>query len=153
MRMNESKFNKERLIENHLRHYKTYKVAILNCQKQLDYIFPSLVAHYENDGQRATFFIANDTEKVAIDRIESKRALDLNENIKHFEIICTSIDRALEELRPQEKEFVQLRYFDCDTMENIKNKLGYSEEKSVYRIRRHILDKLLISLSNLQNLK
>ena len=151
--MNESKFNKERLIESHLRHYKTYKVAITNCKKQLDYIFPSLVATYENDGQRAHFYISNDTERVAIDRIESKRALDLNENIKHFEIICTSIDRALEELRPQEREFVQLRYFDCETIDYITHKLGYSERKSVYRIRTHILDKLLISLSNLINLK
>jgi hypothetical protein len=27
--------------------------------------------------------------------------------------------------------------------------MGYSEDKSVFRIRRHVLDKLLISLSNL----
>jgi hypothetical protein len=31
--------------------------------------------------------------------------------------------------------------------------LGYAEEKSVYRIRRHVLDKLLISLNNLLTLK
>jgi hypothetical protein len=31
--------------------------------------------------------------------------------------------------------------------------LGYSEEKSVYRLRRHVLDKLMISLHNLLTFK
>lgn len=151
--VNHQKNTKERTIESHLRHYNTYKVGIVNCKKQLDYIMPSMVARYEVDGQGAGFYISNNTERVAIDRIESKRALDLHENIKQFEIICRSIDRAFKELQPQEQDFVKLRYFDCQPIERVKQEMGYSEDKSVYRIRRHVLDKLLISLNNLLAMK
>ena len=144
---------KERIIESHLRHYNTYKVGIVNSKKQLDYIMPSMVARYEVDGQGTGFYISNNTERVAIDRIESKRALDLHENIKQFELICTSIERAHKELQPQEQDFVKLRYFDCQPIEKVKRELGYSEDRSIYRIRRHVLDKLLISLNNLLAMK
>lgn len=151
--MNHPKITRERIIESHLRHYNTYKVGIVNCQKQLDYIMPSMVARYEADGRGSGFYISNNTERVAIDRIESKRALDLHENIKQFELICSSIERAFKELKPQEQDFVKLRYFDCMPMDNVKTEMGYKEEKSVYRIRRHVLDKLLISLNNLITMK
>lgn len=144
---------KEQTIENHLRHYNTYKVGIVNCKKQLDYIMPSMVARYEVDGKGSGFYISNNTERVAIDRIESKRALDLHENIKQFELICTSIERAFKELHSKEQDFVKLRYFDCQPIEVVKQELSYSEDRSVYRIRRHVLDKLLISLNNLFAMK
>jgi len=151
--LNPKKFNKERILESHLRHYNTYKVGIENCKKQLDYIMPSMTARYGVDSGGTCFYISNNTEKVAIDRIESKRALDLHEDIKQFEIICDSIERAFKELKDQEQDFVKLRYFNCEPMDQVKIALGYSEEKSVYRIRRHVLDKLLISLNSLINLK
>jgi DNA-directed RNA polymerase specialized sigma subunit len=148
-----NKATKERTIEMHLRHYHTYRVGIINCQKQLDYIMPSLVSGYNTDGVNSFFFVSNNTEKVALDRIESKRAIDLKEEIDQYKIIVESINRAFSELKEQEKCFVQWRYFDCLPMYEVKTKMGYSEEKSVYRIRRHILDKLLISLNNLLSLK
>lgn len=148
-----NKATKERTIETHLRHYNTYRVGIQNCEKQLDYIMPSLVTGYNTDGNNSFFYVSNNTERVALDRVESKRAIDLREEIEQYKIITESINRAFHELKEQERLFVELRYFDCLPMFEVKTKMGYSEEKSVYRIRRHVLDKLLISLNNLLSLK
>lgn len=152
--MIQTKAQKERMIENHLRFYKTYLCGIKNCEQQLNYIMPSLVSRYEvaaDSGE--SFFIVNNTEKVALDRIESKRALDLREEIERLKIITSSIENAVEELTMQERAFVHLRYFECRAIIDVKESLGYKEEKSIFRIRRHVLDKLLISLNNLLSLK
>ena len=144
---------KEKIIENHLRYFNTYKIAIKNLKKQLDYISPTLTAKYGNDGIGSFFYIANDTEKVAIDRIESKRALDLHEEINQYQIIVDSIEGAMQELNDQEKLFIDLRYFKCLPISLVTKDLGYSEERSTYRIRKFTLDKLSISLSNLLVMK
>jgi len=143
---------KERTIEAHLRHYRTYKVGIENCQKQLDYIMPNITSRFDYVNGNS-FYISNNTERVAIDRIESKRALDLYEEIEQYKVITETIKKAFDELNNQEKQFVEFRYFQCMPMQEVKIAMGYSEEKSVYRIRRHVLDKLLISLNNLIILK
>jgi hypothetical protein len=149
-----TKAMKERIIESHLRFYRTYLVGIQNCEQQLEYIMPSLVARYEvSTDTGESFFIVNNTEKVALDRIESKRALDLKEEIEQYKIITSSIDNALANLSEVERHFVMLRYFECKAMAVVTDALGYTEEKSVYRIRRHVLDKLMISLNNLLALK
>lgn len=114
---------------------------------------PTLVSNYGITENGSFWFISNDTEKVAIDRIESKRALDLREEIEQFKLITDSIDAALDELTPEEWNFVQQRYFLASPMKDVKTAMGYSEEKSIYRIRRRVLDKLLISLNNLLTLK
>jgi DNA-directed RNA polymerase specialized sigma subunit len=151
--LHQTKAMKERTIENHLRFYKTYQVGIKNCEQQLEYIMPSLVSRYGVDDNGTFFFIVNDTAKVAMDRIEGKRALDLKEEIERHKIITTSIENALYDLKIQEQDFVNWRYFECLTIHEVKIKLGYSEEKSVYRVRRHVLDKLMISLNNLLTFK
>ncbi|WP_236018171.1 hypothetical protein [Alicyclobacillus suci] len=57
---------------------------------------PSMTARYDlAEGSHGTFFISSSTEKYAIDRIESKRALDLHEQIAHYQMIVDSIDKAL----------------------------------------------------------
>jgi hypothetical protein len=146
-----AKSMKERQIENHLRFYKTYLVGIKNCEQQLDYILPNITTKYGADNHGAFFYVvADSTCNIAIDRIEGKRALDLKEEIERYKIITQSIQKAIAELKPQERDFVNFRYFDCLPMHEVKSKLGYSEEKSVYRLRRHVLDKLLISLHNLR---
>jgi hypothetical protein len=147
-----NKATKERVIESHLRHYNNYKIGILNAQRQLDYISPSLVGGYSIDGSRSLFFVSNNTERVALDRIESKRAIDLREEIEQYKVIVDSIDSAFAELKPKEKDFVRLRYFECLSIFDVKLKMGYSEEKSVYRLRRHVLEKLVISLNNLRSI-
>ena len=145
---------KERQIENHLRFYKTYLVGIKNCEQQLEYIQPNITTKFGADNHGAFFYVvADSTCNIALDRLEGKRALDLREEIERYKIITTSIETAVEELKTQEQDFVNFRYFDCLPMHDVKTKLGYSEEKSVYRLRRHVLDKLLISLHNLLTFK
>ena len=141
---------KERIIENHLRYYKTYLVGIKNCEQQLDYIMPNITTKFCADNQGSFFYVVTDsTSNVAIDRIEGKRALDLREEIHKYTIITNSINKSYAELKPQEQDFVRHRYFDCLPMHEVKSKLGYSEERSVYRIRKHVLNKLMISLHNI----
>ena len=145
---------KERQIENHLRFYKTYLVGIRNCEQQLEYIMPNITTKYGADNHGSFFYVVTDsTCNVALDRIEGKRALDLREEIAKYKIITKSIDQAIAELKPQEQDFVKYRYFECLPMHDVKQKLGYSEEKSVYRLRKHVLDKLMISLHNLFSFK
>ena len=146
-----SKHTKEKKIESHLRHYGTYKVGITNCEKQLEYIMPNITTTYDFKGNGS--FIANSTAQIALDRIESLRALELHETIKRYSHIVESIDRAIGELTQQETDFVNLRYFNLMQMEEVTTALGYAEEKSAYRIRRHVLDKLLISLKNLLDME
>ena len=106
------------------------------------------------DNHGAFFYVVSDsTANIALDRIEGKRALDLREEIERYKIITTSIERALKELKQQEMDFVQYRYFEYLPIQAVKQRLGYSEDKSIYRIRRHVLDKLLISLNNLLSFK
>ena len=145
---------KERHLESHLRFYKTYLVGIKNCEQQLEYIMPNITTKYGADNHGSFFYVvADSTCNVALDRIEGKRALDLREEIAKYKIITKSIEQALAELKPQEQDFVNYRYFQCLPMHDVKMKLGYSEEKSVYRLRKHVLDKLMISLHNLFSFK
>lgn len=144
---------RERTIENFLNKYNTYKIGIRNCQQQLDYMLPSLTARYDSNGRNASYYIANNTEQVALDRITSKRALDLLEEIEQFKLIIASIDNALGELDEKQKNFVQFRYFNNLKMYEVKAIMNVSEEKTLYRIRRQVLDKFAISLGSLMNLK
>ena len=144
---------KERLIESHLRYFETYKIAIINLKKQLEYILPTLTTRYDFDFDGNHTFTVNDTEKVAIDRIESKRALDLHEEIKQYQIIVESIENAFQQLKPIEQQFVKERYFECLSMEEVTKLLGYAQAKSAYQIKKRVLDKLQISLSNLLVMK
>jgi DNA-directed RNA polymerase specialized sigma subunit len=144
---------KERTLENHLRFYKTYLVGIRNCEQQLNYIMPNIVTKYSTDQSSGSYFVIDSTANFALDRIEGKRALDLKEEIEKYKLIVSSIENALEELKNHEAGFVKWRYFECLPIQEVKQLMGYSEEKSVYRIRRHVLDKLLISLNNLLSFK
>jgi DNA-directed RNA polymerase specialized sigma subunit len=144
---------KERTLENHLRFYKTYLVGIRNCEQQLNYIMPNIVTKYSTDQSSGSYFVIDSTANFALDRIEGKRALDLKEEIEKYKLIVSSIENALEELKNHEADFVKWRYFECLPIQEVKQLMGYSEEKSVYRIRRHVLDKLLISLNNLLSFK
>jgi DNA-directed RNA polymerase specialized sigma subunit len=148
-----NRVTKERIIENFLNKYITYQIGIKNCQNQLDYMMPSLTFRYESDGNIAQYHIANNTEQVALDRITSKKALDLLEEIEQFKLILASIDNAMAELDEKQRYFLELRYFKGLKMYEIKPLMHVSEEKALYRIRRQILDKFLISLNNLISLK
>ncbi|GMA49342.1 hypothetical protein GCM10025857_06990 [Alicyclobacillus contaminans] len=138
-----------RAIEAHLRCYMSYKVGIRNLQKQLDYIMPSMTARYDlAEGSHGTFFISSSTEKYAIDRIESKRALDIHEQIAQYKLIVDSIDEALKTLTEEERSFVEMRYYKQWSVKKTAEALGYSE-KNIFVIRTRAMDKLVICLRNI----
>lgn len=134
-------------VETHLFRYAHYQVAIKNLKRQLDYILPDITANYElREGSTGTFSIASSTENIAIDRIESRRAINLHEEIKHYELLLQCIDDAIHGLDAQDRAFIEARYIQGRTVAAIAEKDGYSLAH-MYKIRDRILGKLLISLS------
>jgi DNA-directed RNA polymerase specialized sigma subunit len=111
------------------------------------------VSTYNSDGSRPEFFIPNDTAQVVIERTEGSQATELKQEIERFTFILDCIDRAVDTLHDKQKLFVKLRYFQGLPMRNVMEQLDFMEERSAYRLRRKVLDKLLISLNNLLTFK
>lgn len=142
-----------KIIEGHLKNYFNYITGINNMHKQMDYIMPGMTASYElREESVGAFVFSSSTEKYAIDRIESKRALQLHEDIVIYELIVNSIKDAVEQLEDEEREFVELRYFKNNSINITAESMGYSE-RQVFSIRNNVKDKLLISLKNILRLK
>jgi hypothetical protein len=140
------------IIEHHLRQYKHYQAGIKNLRRQLDHILPNMTASYElSEGSRGVFVISSSTEKAALDRIESKRAMDINEKINEYNLICSSIDMAIKELDPKQQRFIQLRYMQGKSIEETAAAMTYTT-KNLYKIRQHTMERLLISLWNILTL-
>lgn len=135
-------------IEYYLRNYDFFKVGIKNMKEQLEFILPSCVTNYDVVGSTGIFNVSSTTEKYAIDRIESKRALDLNEEIAKYQLIIRSIDNAIEQLEEIEQKFIKERYFKKKTIRETAIELGYSE-KHIFNLRNRVMTKLLISLNGL----
>ncbi|GAB7387383.1 hypothetical protein BSNK01_12190 [Bacillaceae bacterium] len=141
-----------RMLEEHLRNYKTYKVGIKNLKKTLDDILPSITTNYTiREGTNGSFDITSKVEQAVLDRLESSRAIYLREQINVLETIVDSIDEAVEALGENEKEFVRLRYFEGYPMEKVAQEMNFSINNCFY-VRRQILDSLLISLRNIVRL-
>lgn len=117
----------------------------------MNYLFPSITARYEFDASSGTSFMISSTEKSAIDRIESKKALDLHEQIAKSQTIVESIEAALEVLEPKEKTFIELRYFKSLPYNEITDKMNQSE-RAIFEIKKRAIGKLIISLANLFSL-
>lgn len=146
---NREKKETEKRIEYHLRKYWTYISAIKNLAMELEYILPGITASYEyKEGSAGTFVITSKTEQAVLDRVESARAVHLNEQKKRMEIIVKSIETALDMLSKEETEFVKLRYFDNQSHVNIANQFSCSESY-LFTIRKNVLDNLRISLMHL----
>lgn len=121
----------------------------MNLKKKLDFIMPNMTATYEVvENSKGTFRITSSTENFAIDRIESKRALLLHEDIEKYSMIIDSIDEAILELDTLERKFVEVRYINRKTITQTAQTLGYSE-KHIFNLRNRVFDKLLISLRSL----
>lgn len=134
-------------IESHLFNLKHYKVAIRNLQKQLDYIMPNITANYSIEGGGGGVFkVASTTERAAIDRIESRRALNIHEEMQRYTLLLDCIRESLDILTAQEREFVELRYMQEKPMIEVSECLDYSVPH-VYRLRDQALSKLALSLS------
>lgn len=139
----------EKKIEQHLRKYSSYKTAMRNVEKELDYILPSVTANYEyREGSAGTFSIYSTTENVAIDRIESRKALFLNEERERLRILVESIESAISVLSDEEKVFIRLRYFENKSYTEIQSILKLGQNKA-YATRKGILESLRISLVSL----
>ena len=137
-----------KIIETHLRNYRSYKVAVRNLQNQLDLIMPNVTTSYElKEGSTGVFKIWSTTEQVALDRLESARALQINEQMRNYQIIIDSIEEALNALGEQERLYVELRYFEGLNTERIADKMSCSIP-NLFRLRKRVLDRLLISLSD-----
>lgn len=146
---NQVKLKKIKEIEKHLRNYRTYKIGIKTLTKQLEYIMPACTVNYElKEGSAGTFSIASQTERFAIDRIESKKALVLHEDIARYSVIVDCIEEALAELSEQQNKFLELRYMERYSIGDTALEMGYSE-KQIYNLRNDTFDVLLISLSGL----
>lgn len=144
-----SKKAKIKEIEYHLRQYKTYKISIKNIERQLEWILPSVTAQYSaSEGSSGTFNISSKVEQAVLDRLESKQALDLHEEMERYKIIVSSIERSLEALDEKEREFVEHRYFERKAIIDVAAVMKYSE-KYLHQIRIRVMDSLLISLSNI----
>ena len=134
-------------IETHLFNVKHYNVAIKNLQKQLNYIMPNVTANYSIEGGGSgVFTVSSTTERAAIDRIESRRALNIHEEIQRYTLLMECINESLKTLSDQEREFVQLRYNEEKPMIEAAACIGYSVPH-IYRLRDQALSKLALSLS------
>lgn len=143
------KRDKFKKIEHYLRNYKHYKTGIRNLQKQLDYLLPGITADYEiKEGSIGSFTFKSKTEFAAIDRIEGKRALQIHEDIMLYKIIIEAIEDGLRELDDYEREFVEYRYFEGWSFNKAASEMGYTE-RNLFHMRSSILDKLLISMKNI----
>lgn len=137
-----------KVIETHLRNYKSYKAAIFNLQKQLDSILPNLTASYEyKAGSAGVFKIWSSTEQAVLDRLESATALQIHEQMRNYKMIISSIDKALNALGEHEQLYVELRYFKGFSVEKVAREMNFSLP-SLFRLRRRVLDRLTISLAN-----
>jgi len=143
---------KIREIENHLRHYKSYKAGIENIKQQLECIMPSITTRYEaREGTTGTFDIRSKVEDAAIDRIEGKEALELRQEKEIFQVIVNSIDRAIDNLEENERLFVVERYINLKRLSEVAEITGY-HESYLNEVRNKVMGKLLISLGNILKL-
>lgn len=138
-------------IEKHLKNYKNYKIGIQNMKKQIDQLFPKITASYElSEGSTGTFSSHSNTELYAIKRTEKKA--EMEEYIRTYGVVVDSIDSAIKQLDPLEKEFVEHRYLNNANMKMVAVTLGYSL-RAVYTIREDVKEKFLITLHNLTHLE
>lgn len=144
---NETKHLKK--IEFYLKNYKTFTVGIQNLQKQLNYIIPGFNENYQlNSNTTGMFVHTSENECYGVDRIVSRKAFILNEDMEKYKIIVNSINKALSELDEVEYEFIDSRYLKGKTIIQTSFDLGYSE-KYIFTLRKKTLNKLLISLKGL----
>jgi hypothetical protein len=139
-------------IEDHLKNYKNYEIGIQNMRMQLDHILPNITTNYElREEAMGAFVFSSSTEKIALDRIESRHATDLNETILLYELIVKSIDDAVNQLDVIEQDFVKLRYFKGWGIDSVAKEMTYSKRK-IFDIRNSVREKLMISLKNITNI-
>jgi DNA-directed RNA polymerase specialized sigma24 family protein len=138
-----------KIIEHHLRNYKTYKIGIKNLQKSLDDILPQITTNYTlREGTSGSFDITSNVETAVLDRVEGSRAIYLREQMLELQRIVDSIDEAVEALGEDEKRFFTLRYFEGHSIEKTSQNINHSVQ-NCFKIRNQVMNKFLISLRNI----
>lgn len=138
-------------IEKHLKNYKSYRIGMTNMKKQLEHLFPMITASYEmREGTSGTFSNNSTTEDFAIKRAEKKAEMEWY--IQTYELVTSSIDSAIKQLDPLEKEFVEKRYLENVNIKTVAVNLGYSL-RSTYNIKEEVKEKFLITLQNLTHIE
>ena len=148
--MNKQQLQKRyEIIETHLRRYKTYLIAIKNLQETIDDISPNVTSSYEQrESTSSVFEIKSSTEDIAIDRIESRRVLNMLEEMRDYQRIINSIDNAMTALESQQRDLCNFRYIHNQSVQKTCQSANMSER--VYHRERHkALKSLSISLSNI----
>lgn len=141
-----------RLIEAHLRSYKTYLIGMKNVQESLEEILPGMSNNYTcQECSNDTIKIKDKLDNVVLDRISSSRAIYLLEVLNTYKTIVHSIEDAVNALNDDEKELIRYRYFEGFSVEKTAQHLGCSTQ-NCFKIRVQALEKLLISLNNLQQM-
>jgi hypothetical protein len=122
-------------IEKHLKNYNNYKVAILNLNKQLEFIT-------SNEDKEHIFAVSVNGNYLHQDPLNK-----LTNELQQIKLIKDSIDISISQLTEIEKKFVEYRYFKNWSIEKSALEIGYSD-KALFVIRNQVLDKLLISLGS-----
>lgn len=112
-------------IEFHLKNFKNYQAAILNIERQLE--------------KRGTLHQGHITRK----KLEDQK--------NQYELIVACIETALKELDELEQQLIDYKYFRDWRMAKCAIEIGYSE-KTLFLMKRQLMDQLLISLAAITNI-
>ncbi|MED3865232.1 RNA polymerase sigma factor [Priestia megaterium] len=146
------KMDEFKVIENHLEKYMSYKIGVENLKQQLEHMFPKVTANYDlsKEGSTGTFMFNSNTENYGIERAEIGKAIEAE--IERYELVISSIDRAMEHLEEKEREYVQLRYFENLKNGEVAQRMNFSL-KMMYNTRDKFKIEAMIRLRNLLMVK
>lgn len=143
-----AKVDEFKVIEGHLDKYMSYKIGVENLRQQLEHMFPQVTANYDlsKEGSTGTFMFNSNTENYGIERAEIGKAIEAE--IERYELVISSIDRAMQHLEEKEQEYVQLRYFEGLKNRQVAQRMNFSL-KMIYNTRDKVKKEALIRLRNL----
>ncbi len=114
-------------IEFHLRNWKNYKAAVVNLERRME---------KEDTGS-------------FVKETEAHYQLDAEKRVYQF--LLESMETALAELDEMERTLVEYRYIRNWSMGKCAMEIGYSE-KTLFLLKKALLDKLLVSLAAITNI-
>lgn len=128
------------LLQNFLRSYPSYKVAILNLRRSLEHDITPKTTRYGHDKRSGIATKFSPTEEAFLDRVK------VNEQIEGYQLLVDSIDAALSYLSLEQQRVIELRFFEGRSIASISAKLMFSE-RQIQRLKKGALERLVISLS------
>lgn len=137
--------------------YPSYLQAINNIRQQIlvttgERTYPAAISNYSmEEPNYNTNEFHSTTETHAIRNIinQAKEIEKLQRDLKEYQRIVQAITKALENLRENESNIIQLRYFRKLTWTEIEEESGYSE-RHARRIAEMVLKDLDIELKHIK---